>query len=292
MNGSTDRREEPTDKMTEASTPLPTLSPSALGAYEICGRRGQYYHDRTIERTTTMPLAVGSSYHAVLEHSYRTGEIELDDLIAIGMLDLQERVEADDFVSHPGDMDMLEAAANLERMIMSWHTTEGTRWHNISDVEYKVEAQLGQHHRMLGFIDLVVNDPLHGIILIDHKTAGKMWGGAKKAGDPRKLVQAALYAESYAMQTGEEPSHFAYDVMTYAGRFHRVWVPIHSMARAPFIDRWREVSDSIFIHESNGIPMPTNPSGFLCSPKWCSYWDMCPMGAELDSRLTQEVSLT
>lgn len=276
--------------MTEANAALPTLSPSALGAYEICGRRGQFYHDRSIPRTTTITLALGSAYHHVLEHAYNTGEVELPALTKVGLDFLEDAANADDFISMPGDMDLLEAGEKLEAMVVAWASTEGTRWHNIHAIEYRVEADLGEHHRMLGYIDLVVNDPLNGIILVDHKTAGRMWGGAKVEGDPRKLVQAALYAESYALQTGEEPSHFAYDVMTYAGRFKRVWVNVDSVARAPFIDRWREVSDSIFIHEANDIPMPTNPSSFLCSPKWCSYWELCPMGAELDSRLSVDVT--
>lgn len=270
--------------MSDRLLDLPTLSPSALGSYEICGRRGQFYHDRSIPRTTNATLTLGSSYHTALENLYRGetwGEASyraFEYMVAAW--------QGDDFIVNDGDMSLAEAHTALSVMLQAY-VDEQAQWKNVQSVEHEVRADFGAaSHVLLGFIDLTVKGDTDDHILVDHKTAGRAWGGAKKAGDPRKLLQAPLYAEAYEMQNpGIHVNWFAYDVMTYKGKFHRTWVNVSPDARRPFIKRWVDMAQQIEMYNDAGMEMPCNPSGFLCSSKWCSYWDMCEMGSPLEQTL-------
>jgi hypothetical protein len=282
----------------------PTLSPSALGNYELCGRRGQYYHQKIIPGVTTPGLALGGAWHRAME-TFQQARMQLgDNLIKLMPHDLlvenlyqiaagffAEQANKDDFEWTEGDS-VGEVHERLHLMLNSWALDSTNRWlsegYNPVAVEHEIVVEMGSdNHVMRGFVDLVLETPV-GVIGVDHKTAGRAWGGAKAAGDPRKLIQAPLYAEGWLRQTGQEMTHFVYDVMTYAGKFQRVWVDVSREVRAPFLDRWHEVSDMISLYDEAGMEMPTNPSNNLCSKKWCNFWDICPMGAQLDRRITDD----
>ena len=265
---------------------LPTLSPSALGAYEICGRRGQFYHDRVLPRTQNPTLAIGSAYHTLLENKYR-GHGWVDSLDA-GRDALRQSYMDENFQPED-DVPIVEALNRLGVMYYSYQNQAGALWLNVKEVEHEVRADFGaSSHVLLGFIDLTVHQStkLADTILVDHKTAKRKWSGAKKNGDPRKLLQAPLYAEAYERQhPGETVQVFAYDVMTHKGEFMRVFVDVSRDARAPFIKRWLDTAEQIAMHNDTGSDMPCNPSTFMCSAKWCNYWDLCEMGAPLDDAL-------
>lgn len=278
--------------------PRKTLSPSALSSYEICGRRGQYYHDPTIPRKSSMGTAIGSAWHAALEwyDLARMGQVEWAEedpvpvMQGVAVKTLADRMADESFEWRDGDPSTEEAVAQLHVMLESWAATDvGAKWDgdtetNIEIVASEVEvfADFGsEHHIFHGYLDRVVR--VDGTLVgTDNKSTGRAYGGRKGSGDPRELPQAPLYAEAWSQEFGEEMNHFAFDVTTKAGKFQRIWVPTSPLVRAPFIERWRNVSESIALHESKGLDMPCNPSHFLCSEKWCDYYKICPMGAPVD----------
>jgi len=280
----------------------PTLSPTALGNYELCGRRGQYYHQKIIPTVTTVGLALGGAWHKGMETYQKARMYYGDRLLALMPPDLlidhlyqimtghfAEEANQEDFLWGDGES-IGEVHERLHKMITAWTAHESNKWmgdgYTPIATEEEVLVELGsENHVMRGFIDLIMETP-HGVIGVDHKTAGRAWGGAKAAGDPRKLIQAPLYAEAYMRLTGVEMDHFCYDVVTYAGKVQRVWVDVRQEVREPFIQKWREMSDMIAVFEKAGLEMPTNPDNNLCSEKWCSYWSICPMGAALDRTIT------
>lgn len=285
------------------STPVevelkPTLSPTALGNYELCGRRGQYYQQKIIPTVTTVGLGLGGAWHTAMETYQQSRmyygdnllklmphDMLVENLFQIAMGAFSEEANGDDFLWGKGES-VGEVAERLHRMVSKWASDFSYQWmsegYSPVATEEEVVVELGsEHHVMRGYIDLILETP-QGIIGVDHKTAGRAWGGAKAAGDPRKLIQAPLYAEAWLRQTGQSLDWFCYDVMTYAGKFQRVWVNVKTAVRAPFIERWNEVSELIHAYDSTGAALPTNPSNNLCSEKWCSFWSICPMGDALD----------
>ena len=290
---------------TQVEIRKPTLSPTALSAYEICGRRGQFYHDPDIPRVTTQGLAKGSAWHWAMETFNRArlyygdhvvGLIDNTDLadrlssIMIGYLtDVMSR---DDYETRDDDEPIEVVVSQLWTMLTSWMSERNNMWMGnevkIESIEEEVWVEFGSdHHQFRGFLDAVYRVPDYGVVGVDYKSAGRAWahqkdGHGKGDGDPRKLPSAPLYAEGWLRSTGEVMDYFAFDVMTVAGKFERVWVDVRAEVRAAFVDRWIKTSNQIELHRAAGMDMPTNPSAILCSPKWCSFWALCPMGEGLD----------
>ena len=290
---------------TQVEIRKPHLSPTALSAYETCGRRGQFYHDPDIPRVTTQGLAKGSAWHWGMETFGRARMYYGDDVVeSIDKAELAERLEAimvgylgetmarDDYETLDDDETVETVVSQLWTMLQSWMSEPSNMWMGegveIQAVEERVQVELGaDNHQFLGYLDAVMRVPEYGVVGVDYKSAGKAWahqkdGHGKGDGDARKLPSAPLYAEAWLRDTGEEMDWFAFDVMTVAGKFERVWVDVRPEVRKTFISNWIATSDMIELYREAGMDMPTNPSSFLCSPKWCSFWIYCPMGEGLD----------
>lgn len=301
----------------------PTLSPTALGNAEVCGRRLQFYLDPDVSGTTGQGLARGQAWHWMMEQFNRLrlyyqaqGEPPPDDLdveewlMAMGWGYYTEQTKRPDYVAHDSDLAHELVQEQLAAMYKAWAATPAHAWLDpgttIATVEAEVLTEMGSpHHQMRGFIDAIYHmetgdfDGYEGLgdhltILVDYKTASRRWGSdtytvvkngkdEQLFGDLRKMPQASLYTEAWERSTGERVDWFVYDIVTVTGVFQRIWCDVRPEKREPFIDHWREVSEMIHLHQTAGIDMPTNPGHYLCSEKWCSYWDLCPMGAGLHS---------
>jgi hypothetical protein len=302
----------------------PSLSPTALSEYEICGRRGQYYHDPDIPRGTGLGLLKGGAWHHGLEAFNRArlyyGDlhvaiIEPDELyerlyhLMIGHL--WEGIYAPDgqyqpdfvppFTPADGEGWEEQNQAAIDAAVYDLATMAKTyalmpaanRWmgdgYQVEAVEQMVLTEFGsEYHQMHGVIDVVINSKRYGPIPVDYKSAGKKWSGPKAKGDPRRLIQAPLYAEAWTRITGEQVNWFAYDVMQVNGKFERYFVDVSPEVRAPFVKRWNNVSAQIQMHKEAGIDHPHNPSSFLCDPRWCGFWPICDMGAGLEQAMKRE----
>ncbi len=290
---------------TQVEIRKPHLSPTALSAYEICGRRGQFYHDPDIPRSTTQGLAKGSAWHWGMETFNRARMYYGDHVVGlIDKAELAERLEAimvgylmetmgrEDYETRDDDEPLDVLVGQLWTMITSWMSEPSNMWMGdevkIEAIEQVVHVEFGSdHHQFRGYLDAVYRVPEYGVVGVDYKTAGRAWahqkdGHGKGDGDPRKLPSGPLYAEGWLREYGEEMDWFAFDVMTVAGKFERVWVDVRAEIRKTFVDRWVDTSNMIELHRAAGMDMPTNPSAILCSPKWCAFWTYCPMGEGLD----------
>jgi len=283
----------------------PTLSPSALSAYSICGRRGQYYQDPNIPKgPPNLNMARGSAWHAALEwfniNRLNEGEDWARMLSAKAsltmngvMFDTLEQITSlDEFVLDEGET-ITNTILHLSNMEDRWRRgSSDDRWlsEGVTLVDKEMHLfipEFGLTHDFNGYADAVYKvDRVTGHVGVDYKATSKVWGGDKGAGNPRKLIQATLYAEAYERLTGYPMDWFAYDVMTVAGKFQRVWVSTSPEIRRPFLERWEEQTTTIMLHQNAGIDMPTNPDHILCSAKWCGFWDICPMGEALAQDLT------
>lgn len=293
-----------TDTRVSVEILKPHLSPSALADYEICGRRGQFHQDPTIPRFTTQGLLFGKAWHHMMETYGRArlyysdltvGSLDpakvLERLTHIGLGYMAEGARRDDYVTLEDDEPWEDLELALRRMINVWLSSPSYRWMgenvNITTVETQVRVEFGSDtHQFLGYLDAVYDVPGYGAVGVDYKTASRAWSGSKLEGDPRVLPQAPLYAEAWMRDTGEQMNSVAFDVMTKGGKFQRVFVDTRPEVRQPFIERWKGVAESIELHRAANKPMPVNPSHYLCSAKWCGYWDLCDMGAPLETKLS------
>lgn len=282
----------------------PTLSPTALGAYEICLRRGQYYHDPDIPPgPPTLAQVEGTAWHRAMEYVnvlMRDNKPGWDPVSDPNMVDFMYDVMQGSLIQTMEDTEVIveegeDPAGSLIRFVAildRWSTgPPHDRWVHPKVEVIGVERQLYLEdgfgdgtHAFNGYADAILRIEDLGNVGVDYKKTGRAWGGAKAAGDPRKLIQAPLYAEAWEAETGEAMDWFVYDVMTNVGKFQRVWVPTSAEVRAPIIDRWREMSELINVYQDRG-DFPTNPGHILCSAKWCGFWEVCPMGSAFDEKM-------
>ncbi len=259
-----------------------------------------YYMDPDIPRYTTLGLLFGSSWHKVMETFNRSRLYIGDEMMSkmpsdylsdkgysIAMGYMAEGLLADNFVSMPDDdFDLSSSQMNL--MLQAWANADPSyRWMgdeqvSVIGIEQYLRVDMGsEHHDFVGVIDAVYDTP-RGVVICDYKTAGRKWGGSKAQGDPRKLPQAALYAEAWLRLTGEEVNWVSYDVMTKQGKLERIWVKTNAKIRETFVQKWVSTSNEIAMYKAAGMALPANPGSNLCSPKWCGFWDICDFGEALN----------
>lgn len=268
---------------------------------EQWGRLRMYTDTETHDEV--MPLLIGGA-----ELTEKPGDGWFNLLYAMGVGHLTETIKSDEYIARADD-DLDAACSTLWAMLTHWRQSPDAMWLGkglkYQAVELRVLTEMGsEHHQMNGYIDAVLTlttetspelSRYEGLsqreiqtILVDYKSAGKVWGSDRVTfdeklnryiGDPRKIIQAPLYAEAWERTTGEVVDYVCFDVMTYKGKFMRVWVPVTPEKRAPMLERWQQVSDEIVMYREAGKDMPANPGHFMCSEKWCPFWDRCPMGA-------------
>lgn len=304
----------------------PTLSPTAVSEYEICGRRGQYYHDPDIGGGFDLGLLRGGAWHHGLE-AWNLARMYYGDVhLALAAIESPDDSQPSEFVAAER-MFTIMAGHLYENMfdrdgnLAEGYVHDDSKWHpdprqaaqdaslqlyemaksymaqppqhrwmgdglKVEAVESHVLVDFGsEYHQMNGYIDVVINHHAHGPVGVDYKSATKRWNQKKRSGDPRRLIQAPLYAEAWTRLTGEEMNWFVYDVMTINGQFDRVWVDVSPEVRQVFIKRWVDLSTQIHLQTEAGRDFPHNPSHILCDPRYCGFWDICDMGIGLEQTL-------
>jgi hypothetical protein len=266
---------------------------STLGSFDICPRRAQL-SILPHPYSTSVAAAVGTAYHAGLEHLFgtvgETGEIDWPGTQVEALSSLNAEVaRAEDRMSW-GD-DTHETAADRVLELLRYYKDSGRFTqligaHDIVATELEFDVPWRETWSQSGTIDLVLRGRDSGeIVLIDHKTTGRKWWASKSTF--KQLPQAAWYLHAYEQATEERPVMFVFDVMTYKGE-----LDIRPLIRNPkleqsIMDRFDTAATVMDLFDETGMDWPTNPSSVLCSEKYCDHWERCPMGAEAErSHLT------
>lgn len=266
-----------------ASGELRIIRQSMMGSADICLRRLGY--DLAGHKGTGEARIVGTAYHAGLERLYtdrREGR-------ASTKVQLHKAAE-DAFAVEAQGFDgwattSLDAAARVVSMLDAY-VDGGHEWpeeYEVLGVEQEWFLPLFGRWVVKGTIDLVLRGPIPGldrvgVILDDHKTAGRKW--PKNKHDPRKQPQPGLYAWAWYACTGVVPDRFVYDVMTYEGLFERRWTTPTSAHMQALLDKATALTQVIEAFE-DPTQMPANPTSNLCSSMYCDAWAVCPFGEVL-----------
>ena len=278
------------------------LRQSTLGSFDACPRRMQYDIEGTTYNGGSI-RALGTAYHAGLELYYDPDKLNnggcrrnmtvqdcidwayqvFDDTAALKPSHASEFVkEAGVFKWDDRVPDHDSAYELLTKMLTEYLTN------HVWPVDFKVLAvepsfsdEWRDGHTLNGSIDLVLEQD--GFIYgVDHKTAGRMWPRDKESA--RKMAQSNMYSAAlWRMYPDAKGVIFAYDVMTYAGKFERRVSAVTPETMAAFEDKAWQVVSLYTTMRDMGLDLPTNSSSTLCSPKWCDSWDICPMGAALEN---------
>lgn len=253
---------------------MATLSPSLLNDADTCLKRLEF--KRTDQEYRSGDIrATGNGYHKGLEAYYSVGASRSEILLAA-------YTEFDAEVERCGEhfkwQETLEVAHERMTNMLTAYFEDGHYWPSTYEVlatEYEYTHAVGETWAEHGFIDLLLKDPNGWIVIVDHKSAGKMWADSKA--EARKLNQPALYTKAIQEDFGTDQTIFCYDVMTYAGKFKR----FQSIATPEIVAAVKQKQLIIGGLFYSDMPLPGNPSSNLCSSKFCDFWDICPHGAVL-----------
>jgi hypothetical protein len=268
---------------------------SHLGDFDACGRKMQYKIEDPRDLSGSV-RAVGNGYHAGLELYYNArmaGDKHLPTPEACGTAGVKEfdtRLESagDSFLWDPEKFTTRDEAHGAIRQLVYEYFDGGHQWpleFVVLGVEISFTVPIeGSEHVMGGTADLVLQDPMGGILGVDHKTAGKRWPAGKH--EPRKNNQAPWYVKALQQVFPGAPYYrFVFDVMTYGGVFERRIADPDGRHIEAITRKAIEIAT---VYEGMrlgaGMDLPANPGNTLCNPKWCDHFDVCPYGRALEGK--------
>lgn len=130
-------------------------------------------------------------------------------------------------------------------------------------------------------VDIGLPLPIAGIIdCVEEKTIRdlKIRGKATNQQTADAGLQPSFYYELFRAQYGDYPAEFIYDEIVPL-KTKTSYNPITTRRNKATQERWRHYLKAFLRDLDAGIWRPADPGSFLCSPKWCGYYQTCPYGA-------------
>lgn len=284
------------------------ISQSILGQADKCMLAAQYTIDKPAwaKKVGSAARAVGTGYHAGLEWFYRQRMESFDvapDLEGMcreawkvfeesTTFDRYDQTPLDEFKWDDKVPDVETGRAMIQSMLHQY-VTGGHVWPNdwlVLGVEMPLPKDDPDLGPIRGSIDLVLQDPAGGIMLVDHKTGGKMWDQGKA--EPRKQNQAPFYTRAAKRMFPDAPYvRFAFDIMTYPSarsgpKFERRTSNPDARHEEAILKKALDFTTMYQeVHVRLGRDLPANPASTLCNGKWCDFFDGCAFGAALEQPL-------
>lgn len=279
---------------------MKALTQSILSSARDCGLKALYTINPPAGhgRTAGADRAVGTGYHAALEHHYiarRDGKPlpAIQECVDVGIeafrtsmtTDLYDNTPVEHFIWSEKVPDE-ETAEDAIGWMVDCYFAGGYAWPDEWEVLGVEVHRTAPDPELNGFptkfgADLVLRGPDGGIVIDDQKTAGRKWPEGKEA--PRKNVQAPFYQRlARVIWPGAPHYRFTFSVMTLPGP--RSGPSFERREATPSLAHEKAVVEHArnFLHFYNSGAVLANPASTLCNEKWCDYWNECPYGKALD----------
>jgi CRISPR/Cas system-associated exonuclease Cas4 (RecB family) len=267
-----------------AKLPTSYLSPSQINMFRRCGLSYYFRYCLGMKIPPNFNLTWGSSIHATAEHNYKHklkkfADLPLKDCQEFFAAEWGRQVKTTEFgKDDPSPGELLDAGVKATAVYYQ-------------DIATKVQPVMCEQEFMIklagvpvkGVIDLIArpaSDPEHGPRkLRDTKTTGKSPSKDKETGEYEVsadyALQLAIYQIGYFSMFHELPEGAQFDYVIRTKEPKTLEVPVNITDKDIL---WTEKSvDRMIQSIESGIFYP-NPNHFLCSPKFCGYWNMCKEG--------------
>lgn len=257
----------------------PALSHSALNMLMRCGLQYQFRYLDNIIQPPGVALIVGKGTDKAVSEDLTSkkdnGVLLPDEAVAAIAADAvkltwhgEEPVLDDDEKQRGKDRvlgDAVDMAVSLARL----HHKELAPTIKPTFIQRPWRVQIeGVSHDLIGFIDVQEERGIR-----DTKTAGK--SPADDAAE--KNLQLTMYALAAYVNDGKLPEYLTLD---YLVKLKTPKAVVLKTARSE--DDLRRLLDRIaraITVIKSGAYLPTDPSNWWCSKRFCGYWDRCPFGA-------------
>lgn len=251
----------------------PYLSVSQIKLYLDCPRKYAFRYIEGIRNPFGIAAFLSVVWHAIVEANYAQKIVTGTDLSLEEMLDrytheFNSRAEREEVKLHPGET--MEKGRAMGLKVTEVHHLTIAPKVRPRFVEHRFLVDLGPEfpYKLLGFYDLVEDDGT----LVDNKAYSK----APSQVDLDKDLQFSIYSLARRIETGEVEPGMRMDavikprnqsLMPKAQRLHTKRDNVDARWTLGLIE---DVANGIQKHV-----FPPNPTGYLCSPKWCDFWSRC-----------------
>jgi hypothetical protein len=235
-----------------------------------CPRQWEFRYVKGLKIPTPAMVLLGTAYHGALETNFKYKLERKEDLPLVDVLDafatcwerrlipVPQAVEG--YSLEEIDWEGYEPGEVKDKgiqLVKAYRQSIAPRI-NPKDVELRIEKATGGVS-FIGSIDLIDESGL----VIDHKTSYR----SKSQGEAERDLQPSAYA--YLL---DKPLDFEFHVALRTG------VPgiqrIGTKRTRQDIEWYLEMVKLILFEMKTGIA-PPNPTSYMCSPKWCGYWNLC-----------------
>lgn len=258
----------------------PALHYSVLSMLSKCGMQAYYRYVEGIKAPPGVALHIGTAVHKATEADLRskmqTGKLlDVDEVretagAALEANWLGEGVLLDDDEQKLGEAIVRgEAKDDAIALSVLYHRDLAPKLEPIA-VERKMRLDLpGFPFDLEGAIDVETTRTIR-----DRKTSGKSPSGNEATGNP----QLDTYAMMQSVIDKTPPKEVALDFLVKLKTPKAVVVPGPAPSDfAPIIERIERAA--VVFEKGAFYPVdPTGPSAWVCTKKWCGYFDRCPFG--------------
>lgn len=261
----------------------PAFHHSVLATLSKCGLQAMYRYVEGKKSPPGIALIVGTATHQSAEHDLKTkmatgAGAPLGELKEIAAKSVERDWTTDIVLDEEEQMighDILKGEAMDEAVALSTlHAKEVTPHLFPIAVERKMRLELnGFPFDLEGTIDVEEES-----IIRDRKTSSKSPSGNEADGN----VQLDFYAMLRSVIDKKPVKVVALDYLVKSKTKAPKYVEVPSRAPIDFAHVLRRVELAAHVFTTGAFyPVdPTGPSGWVCTPKWCGYYNECPFGAK------------
>jgi CRISPR/Cas system-associated exonuclease Cas4 (RecB family) len=238
---------------------------SMINMFQKCPKQYMFRYLEGIKTPPSGALAVGGAVDAGSTRNYiqkvETGvDMPLAEVLEVASTDFDIRAKETEWKDEdPGEQ------KDLTIKLLTAHHEQIAPTVDPATVQENFVIETDAGYDLGGTIDLTTKDDL----VIDTKTSGKRYDA-----DAVNLSnQPVLYDYAYEALHGKKPRGFRFDVLvkTKSVTIQQVEGQVSDEARLFLFDAIDNMDRAI----SAGIFMPADESSWVCSKKWCGYWDRC-----------------
>lgn len=251
------------------SEELRRFSHSLVDTYLECPKKAMYRYIERLPSPKTAALVRGSAcdtgWNEYLERKIRGEIMPLEDLLEMVETAFRQDVRdqgGKEYVEWNGS----SAGATLDSALeitALWHDQIGPRVTPTAvQVEYHIELPSGRD--FIGFVDYEGAIDDRAGLTCDNKTGGRALAQSE--------ADKGLQPSAYAWLKGE-PIDFAFTRVIDTGKSQKTEV-VYTARSAGDVAWYGQLVNDVELGWEAGV-FPANPKGFLCSQKWCPFYERC-----------------
>jgi len=246
------------------------FSASQLGTWNRCQLQWFFRYVEGIKSPPAVAMIVGTGCHAGIEANLTAkmaGQSMAFEEVGELSRDAVRREWGKEAPSDGADPNALADATDQAAGLAIVHARDAAPEIVPIALEQKLEVDFPDYDfGILGYIDVLEDGRIR-----DTKSAGKKpSAGAADSGDHANQLTL------YSLATGIPDVVLDYLVKNKTPTYERrQGTPRHAGDYVQLLDRFQRMYDGI----ESGVFAPAEPGHWVCSPKFCGYWDRCEFGA-------------